>query len=69
MSSIVEIKFEEANLTNTPERLLCIKILVNPQPSKSGKSTVIASTHGNQATTLQYKGRVVKVGLNAFAVL
>ena len=46
---------------------LTIVIQLNPKPSATGKSTVLASTHGNQPTTLQYEGRPVIIGLNAYA--
>lgn len=36
------------------------------QPSKSGKNIVIASTHGNEVTDCVYKGKSVKLGVNAF---
>jgi hypothetical protein len=34
--------------------------------SASGKTLVIASTHGNQATVLNYNGKPVIVGINAY---
>ena len=37
-----------------------------PQPSKSGKTLVVASSHGNTPTTAQVNGQVVVVGLNAY---
>ena len=37
-----------------------------PQPSKSGKTLVIASTYGNLATTAEVDGKPVVVGLNAY---
>ncbi len=40
-----------------------------PKASASGKNRVIASTHGNQATNLEYDGRQVYVGVNAFCGL
>lgn len=36
------------------------------RPSASGKTTVLFSTHGNQATTAQYQGKPVVVGLNMY---
>lgn len=47
---------------------LVIKIDLNdpPVPSKSGKTTVLASSNGNQPTTASYDGKVVVVGLNAY---
>jgi hypothetical protein len=37
-----------------------------PTPSASGKSLVIASSHGNQKTTAIIDGKPVIVGLNAY---
>ena len=37
-----------------------------PTPSASGKTLVIASTHGNQSTTLTVQGKPVTIGLNAY---
>lgn len=47
---------------------LVVRIPVNTDPplSSTGKTRIVASTHGNQPTTLQVNGQVVKVGLTAF---
>ncbi len=37
-----------------------------PAPSASGKTMVVASSHGNQATTAQVNGQPVTIGLNAY---
>lgn len=37
-----------------------------PQPSKSGKTLVVASTHGNLTTTAEVDGKPVIIGLNAY---
>lgn len=37
-----------------------------PKPSASGKTLVVASTHGNQATTASVDGKPVIIGLNAY---
>lgn len=37
-----------------------------PQRSASGKTLVVASSHGNQATTATVQGKPVVVGLNAY---
>lgn len=34
--------------------------------SKSGKTELVASSHGNQATTAQVDGKPVVIGLNAY---
>lgn len=45
---------------------IVIDLEKDQQPSKSGKNIVIASTHGNEVTDCQYKGKPVKLGVNAF---
>ena len=47
---------------------LIITIPVNekPTPSASGKTLVIASSHGNQQTTVMVDGKPVMVGVNAY---
>jgi hypothetical protein len=37
-----------------------------PTPSASGKTLVVASTHGNQKTGVEIEGKEVIVGLNAY---
>ena len=37
-----------------------------PAPSASGKTLVVASSHGNQATTAVVQGQPVVVGVNAY---
>jgi len=45
---------------------LIITLPISPRTSKSGKSTVIASTGGNIPTTCQYEGQVIVLGVNAY---
>jgi hypothetical protein len=40
--------------------------LGTPAPSASGKTLVIASSHGNQATTAIVQGKPVIIGFNAY---
>jgi len=40
--------------------------LETPQPSKSGKTLVVASTHGNIETTAEIDGKPITVGVNAY---
>jgi len=40
--------------------------LEKPKPSKSGKTMVVASTHGVKTTEVRYKGRNIVVVANAF---
>lgn len=37
-----------------------------PKPSASGKTLVVATSHGNQPTTIQINGQVLKIGVNAY---
>ena len=46
---------------------LCIEIdLEEPTPSSSGKTLVVASTHGNVVTAAKVNGKPVTIGLNAY---
>lgn len=38
----------------------------NPSLSKTGKTKIVASSHGNQKTGVQVNGQEVIVGLNAY---
>ena len=40
--------------------------LTSPTPSASGKTLVVASSHGNLQTAAQVDGKNVIVGLNAY---
>lgn len=47
--------------------VLIIEIdMQEPAPSASGKTLVVASTHGNQASTVTVNGKPVIIGLNAY---
>lgn len=46
---------------------LIVKIaLQEPTRSSSGKTVVIASTHGNIRTEVKYEGKLITIGLNAY---
>lgn len=47
---------------------LVIRVPMNPQPvpSASGKTLVVASSHGNQVTECTVDGKKVTVGVNAY---
>ncbi len=45
---------------------LIITLPVSPRTSKSGKSMVIASTGGNINTAVEYDGKTVVIGVNAY---
>jgi hypothetical protein len=47
-------------------KLLIELPLEKPTPSKSGKSDVVASTHGVLTTAVQCKGKPLAVVVNAF---
>jgi hypothetical protein len=63
-------------MTATPNKLtasiedgfLVIRVPLNPTPtrSSSGKTLVVASSHGNKQTELEIEGRAVVVGVNAY---
>lgn len=40
--------------------------LIEPRPSTSGKTLVVASSGGNQTTTVKVNGKPVIIGLNAY---
>jgi hypothetical protein len=40
--------------------------LGTPAPSASGKTLVVASSHGNKTTTATVDGKPIVVGLNAY---
>ncbi len=40
--------------------------LQNPTPSASGKTLVVATTHGNVKTEAQIAGKTITLGLNAY---
>lgn len=60
--------YEIVPASKTAPATLVVRIPVNTDPplSSTGKTRIVASTHGNQPTTLQVNGQVVKVGLTAF---
>ncbi len=52
---------------NEKAKTLVIEIpLQDPKPSASGKTLVVASSHGNVKTEAVVKGKNVTVGLNAY---
>lgn len=48
------------------DNVLTIIIPISEKVSGSGKNLVIASTGGNQVTDVDYKGKKVTIGLNAY---
>lgn len=47
---------------------LIVEIDLNPQPevSRTGKTLVVASSHGNKPTQARINGKNVVIGLNAY---
>ncbi len=46
--------------------IITMDIEKKPTPSASGKTLVVASSHGNQATSVIIDGKPVIVGVNAY---
>jgi hypothetical protein len=67
---------ENKNMTATAKKLtasiegdfLVIRVPLNPTPTRSatGKTLVVASSHGNKETEVQVQGKPVHVGVNAY---
>ncbi len=55
----MEVKIEDGKLIITIE-------LQKPTPSASGKTLVVATTHGNMPTECMIDGKPVIIGLNAY---
>jgi hypothetical protein len=45
---------------------LTIELPISPRPSKSGKTTVVASSNGNRPVAAEYNGQPLVVGVNAY---
>ena len=56
----------EAKLDEQAKTLTLVLDLQEPTPSTSGKTLVIATTHGNVPTDVQMDGKPVIVGVNAY---
>lgn len=56
-----EVKIDEEAKT-----LTLVLGLQEPTPSASGKTLVVATTHGNQPTDVTVNGKPVIVGVNAY---
>ena len=59
----------EKKLTASVEgEFLVIRVPMNarPAPSSTGKTLVVASSHGNKQTEVQVQGKPVIVGVNAY---
>ena len=49
-----------------PGKLIIELDLEAHKPSSSGKTLVVASTHGNVSTGLELHGQALKIGINAY---
>jgi hypothetical protein len=60
--------YELRPATKTAPATLVVTIPVNADAplSSTGKTRLVATTHGNQPTPITINGQVVKVGLTAF---
>lgn len=47
-------------------KLIIVLPLQKPQPSVSGKTLVVASTHGNMPTEVNVDGKTLIIGVNAY---
>jgi hypothetical protein len=48
------------------ELVIRIPVQTTPQPSKSGKTLIVATSNGNVATSCIVDGKPVVIGLNAY---
>jgi hypothetical protein len=46
--------------------IITLPINPDPQPSASGKTLVVASTHGNTTTSAIVNGKPLVIGVNAY---
>lgn len=51
---------------NEKNNTLTVVLPIDPAPSKSGKSLVIASTRGNKICSATFNGQPVTLGVNAY---
>ena len=54
----MDVKIEKDKIT--------ITLPISPRTSSSGKSTIIASSGGNKASSAMYEGRPVICGVNCY---
>ena len=56
----------EAKIDEDAKTLTIVMDLQEPTPSASGKTLVVATTHGNQPTDVMVNGKPVTIGVNAY---
>jgi hypothetical protein len=57
---------EDLTVTQEGDTLVIRLPITAPKPSASGKTLVVASTRGNQKTSLKIDGRDLYLGVNAY---
>jgi hypothetical protein len=57
---------DDLTVTREGDTLVIRLSITAPTPSASGKTLVVASTRGNQKTSLQIEGKDLYLGLNAY---
>ena len=57
---------KEAKIDNESNTITLVLDLQEPTPFASGKTLVVATTHGNVPSDLQMNGKPVIVGVNAY---
>ena len=57
---------KEAKIDNESNTITLVLDLQEPTPSASGKTLVVATTHGNVPSDLLMNGKPVIVGVNAY---
>ena len=57
---------EDLTVTRDGDMLVIRIPIGKPKPSASGKTLVVASTRGNQKTSVQIDGKDLYLGLNAY---
>ena len=56
----------EAKIDEEAKTLTLVLDMQEPTPSASGKTLVVATTHGNQPTDVTVDGKPLIVGVNAY---
>ena len=57
---------KEAKIDNESNTITLVLDLQEPTPSASGKTLVVATTHGNVPSDVRMNGNPVIVGVNAY---
>lgn len=57
---------DDLSVTRDGDTLVIRLAIKTPTPSATGKTLVVASTRGNQKTSLQIEGKDLYLGVNAY---